>query len=298
MGSGGVEGERSPMDEKQMLEKLDRIKDIPTLPSIVFELNRLLQDPDTSVARISQTIEKDQAMALKILKLVNSAFYGFKSKVSDIRSAVIMLGFNAVRNAIVSVSVIEAFAKKIKIQDFDITDFWKHSLAVAVTSKSISYKTRINSPDNCFVGGLLHDVGKVIMAQYFQDLFAGVWNASRQQAIAFHEAEKNRVPADHAVIGAHLASRWQLPQGLTEGIRWHHDYQPAAQNCEFTLIIHLANVIVNSYDQNPDCVIEITALHPDARKLVMGALQNIGDFYTNIAEEIESAYAFFLSAAS
>jgi putative nucleotidyltransferase with HDIG domain len=298
MGGGGVEGERSRMDEKQMVEKLDRIKEIPTLPSIVFELNRLLQDPDTSVARISQTIEKDQAMALKILKLVNSAFYGFKSKVSDIRSAVIMLGFNAVRNAIVSVSVIEAFAKKIKLTDFDITDFWKHSLAVAVTSKSISYKARINSPDNCFVGGLLHDVGKVIMAQYFQDLFAGVWNASRQEAIAFHEAERNRVPANHPVIGAHLASRWQLPQGLTEAIRWHHDYQPSSQNAEFSLIIYLANIIVNSYDQDPDCLIDIGALHPDARKLIMGALQNIGDFYTNIAEEIDAAYAFFLPAKS
>jgi len=298
MGGGGVEGERSLMDEKQMVEKLDRIKEIPTLPSIVFVLNRLLQDPDTSVARISQTIEKDQAMALKILKLVNSAFYGFKSKVSDIRSAVIMLGFNAVRNAIVSVSVIEAFAKKIKLKDFDITDFWKHSLAVAVTSKSISYKTRINSPDNCFVGGLLHDVGKVIMAQYFQDLFASVWNASRQEAVAFHEAERQRVPANHAVIGAHLASRWQLPQGLTEAIRWHHDYQPSSQNADFSLIIYLSNIIVNSYNQNPDCVIDISALHPDARKLIMGALQNIGDFYTNIAEEIDAAYAFFLSAKS
>jgi len=286
------------MDEKQLVGKLDRIKEIPTLPSIVFELNRLLQDPDTSVARISQTIEKDQAMAIKILKLVNSAFYGFKSKVSDIRSAVIMLGFNAVRNAIVSVSVIEAFAKKIKLQDFDITDFWKHSLAVAVTSKSISYKTRINSPDNCFVGGLLHDVGKVIMAQYFQDLFASVWNASRQEAITFHEAEKKLVPANHAVIGAHLASRWQFPQGLTEAIRWHHDYQPASQNAEFSLIIYLANIVVNSYDQDPDCVIDIGALHPDARKLIMGALQNIGDFYTNIAEEIDSAYAFFLPGKS
>ncbi len=111
------------MDEKQLVEKLDRIKEIPTLPTIVFELNRLLQDPDTSVARISQTIEKDQAMTLKILKLVNSAFYGFKSKVSDIRSAVIMLGFNAVRNAIVSVSVIDAFSKKIKLNGLRYSRF-------------------------------------------------------------------------------------------------------------------------------------------------------------------------------
>ncbi len=94
------------MNEKEMLQQMDRIREIPTLPTIVVELNRLLQDPDTPVVRISQTIEKDQAMAFKILKLVNSAFYGFQQQISDVRNAVVMLGFNAVRNAIFSVSVI------------------------------------------------------------------------------------------------------------------------------------------------------------------------------------------------
>ncbi|MDH3878459.1 MAG: HDOD domain-containing protein, partial [Desulfobacterales bacterium] len=90
------------MDEQQFLAKLDRIKDIPTLPIIVLELNKLLRDPDTSIKTVCDTIEKDQAITLKILKLVNSAFYGFKSKISDLRNAVALLGYNAVRNAIVS----------------------------------------------------------------------------------------------------------------------------------------------------------------------------------------------------
>ena len=282
------------MDAKQILQKLDRIREIPTLPTIVFELNKLLQDPDTSVARISQTIEKDQAMALKILKLVNSAFYGFKHKISDVRNAVIMLGFNAVRNAIVSVSVIEAFGANGGLKNFDISDFWKHSLAVAVTSKSISLKTRRNSPDNCFVGGLLHDVGKVILAQYFPELFAAVWNTLQRDGGSFQEAERNVLPAPHPVLGAHLASKWQLPQGLVDAIRWHHDHQPDSANADFILIIYLANIIVNSYDENPECIIDLGALHPEARKFLMNSLQNVGDWYAGIAEEIEAAHAFFL----
>ena len=153
------------MDEQQIYKKLDRIKDIPTLPTIVFELNQHLQNPETSIAKVSETIEKDQAMALRILKLVNSAFYGFRSKVSDVKNAVVLLGFNAVRNAIVSVSVINALPKTLLFQDFEMIEFWKHSLAVAVTSKNIAQKAGTESPDNCFVGGLLHDVGKVIMAK-------------------------------------------------------------------------------------------------------------------------------------
>ena len=108
------------MDEQQVLGKLDRISDIPTLPTIVFELNKYLRDPDTSIKTVCDTIEKDQAFTLKILKLVNSAFYGFKSKISDLRNAVVLLGYNSVRNAIVFLSVINSFPKRIQLMDFDI----------------------------------------------------------------------------------------------------------------------------------------------------------------------------------
>ena len=135
------------MDETQIYKRLDSIKEIPTLPTIVFELNQHLQNPETSIARVSETIEKDQAMALKILKLVNSVFYGFRSKVSDIKNAVVLLGFNAVRNAIVSVSVVMSLPKTLLFQDFEMIDFWKHSLAVAVAGKDIAQKAGVDSPD-------------------------------------------------------------------------------------------------------------------------------------------------------
>ena len=111
------------MDEQQIIKKLDSIKDIPTLPAIVFELNKYLRDSNTSIKTVCDTIEKDQAITLKILKLVNSAFYGFKSKISDLRNAVVLLGYNAVRNAIVSLSVINSFPKNLSLKDFDISQF-------------------------------------------------------------------------------------------------------------------------------------------------------------------------------
>jgi putative nucleotidyltransferase with HDIG domain len=282
------------MDEQQFLKQLNKIKDIPTLPTIVFELNQLLEDPETSIVKVSETIEKDQAIALKILKLVNSAFYGFKSGVSDIRHAVVMLGFNAVRNAIVSVSIIDALPKSFLFQDFEMGAFWKHSLAVAVTSKNIALKARLESPDNCFVGGLLHDVGKVIMAQYFQDLFIKVWTYMQKECLSFHEAEQHELAVDHAMIGGHLARRWSLPEGLIEAIRWHQDFQPEIPNANFVLIIYLANILVNSYDENPECAIDMAALHPNAVKFLMDQLEDISDWYYGLTDEIEAAYSLFL----
>ena len=284
------------MDERQILKKLNTIKDIPTLPTIVFELNQHLRNPETSIATISETIERDQAMALKILKLINSAFFGFRSRVSDVKHAVVLLGFNAVRNAVVSVSIINALPKNIVFQNFEMDTFWKHSLAVAVASKNIAQKSGGDSPDNCFVGGLLHDVGKVIMAQYFQDLFVKVWTCMQKECLSFYEAEQQELPIDHARIGAHLAGRWALPEGLIDAIRWHQDYQPEIPNANFVMIIYLANTLVNSYGKNPDCEIDLAALHPKAVKFLMEQLEDIGDWFYGLTDEIEAACSLFLDS--
>ncbi len=106
------------IDETQFYRKLDQIKDIPTLPTIVLELNKHLQNPEASITKVSTIIEKDQAMALKILQLVNSAFYGFPHKISNVKNAVVLLGYNTVRNAIVSVSVINNPAQNAFVPGF------------------------------------------------------------------------------------------------------------------------------------------------------------------------------------
>ena len=257
-------------------------------------MNKYLRDPDTSIKTVCDTIEKDQAIALKILKLVNSAFYGFKSKISDLRNAVVLLGYNAVRNAIVSLSVINAFPKRVKLMDFDVSQFWKHSLAVAVTSKNIAQLSKKESPDNCFVGGLLHDVGKVILAQYFPKFFEAVWFTLQKEHLTFYQAERKRLPIDHSKIGAHLAAKWQLPQGLIDAIRWHHDFQPNTKNANFVKNIYLANFIVNAYDMDPDLRLDLSKMHPEVTKFMMNMMEDVGDWYTGLTGEIDAAYAFFL----
>ena len=126
------------MDKTTFLKKLDRIPDLPTLSIVDLEVNKMLQDVDVSISKLSETIEKDQAMISKILRLVNSAFYGFQSKINSISHAITILGFSTVRNAVVSIAVVDAFSGKEALEDFDISDFWKHSVAVAVTGRHMA----------------------------------------------------------------------------------------------------------------------------------------------------------------
>lgn len=282
------------MDSKTMMKKLERIEDLPTLPTILFEVNRLLEDINTSAKVLSDTIEKDQSMVVKILKLVNSAFYGFRSKVSDISNAVVLLGFNTVRNAVISVSIIKAFSGKNALKGFDITEFWKHSIAVAVTSKRLAERYRVEAPDNCFVAGLLHDIGKLILSQYFQDLFTKVWITAQKENLTFYEAEKKELSVKHPLIGSFLAKRWQFPDDLVDTIKCHHAVRKNVSNYELLLIVYVADIIVNHCTMEPEKPIDISAVHPDAVEMLGSHMENTDEWYEKLKAEIESACDFFL----
>ena len=165
---------------------------------------------------------------------------------------------------------------------------------MAVTSKNIAQLSKKESADNCFVGGLLHDTGKVILAQYFPELFETVWSTLQNEQISFYASERKTLPIDHAKVGAHLAGKWQLPQGLVDAIHWHHEFQPELKSANFVRNIYLANFIVNAYDLDPELRLDLSEMHSDVVKFMMSMMEDVGDWYTGLTSEIEAAYALFL----
>ena len=282
------------MDAKNILKSLDQIEDLPTLPAVAMEVNKMLLDEDITISQLSGAIEKDQAMVSKILKLVNSAFFGLRGRISTISHAVVVLGFNTIRNVVVSISIINAFSIKEGLDGFDIAEFWKHSVAVAVTSKYLAEKAGIHSADNCFVAGLLHDIGKIVLLQHFKDLFQKVWLAVKGKRLSFYEAEKSQIQIDHAWIGGYLAQKWQLPMPLIDAIRYHHDVKPTINDQHLLMIIHVADIIVNTYTPDSKDRMELSGVHPDALSALGNLIDTISDWYPDSQLEIESACNFFL----
>ncbi|MBW2037330.1 MAG: HDOD domain-containing protein [Deltaproteobacteria bacterium] len=282
------------MDAQTFLKQLDRTLEIPTLPVVAIKVNKMLQDCETSVKSLSHTIEKDQAIVSKILKLVNSAFYGFRCRISSIPHAVTILGFNTVRNAAVSVSIMDAFSGNNVAEGFDAADFWKHSVAVAVTSKHLAEKTRLVIPDDCFVAGLLHDLGKVVLAKYFKELFVQVWKATREQGLSFYEAEKKLLPVNHAQIGGYLTRKWQLPASLSDAVKYHHAVRKSVTNLNLLLAVHVADIIVNNYRVDTENAFALSGIYPEATKIMDSQLKSVSDWFPRVESEIESACQFFL----
>ena len=282
------------MDAQTFLKKLDSIPDLPTLPNIVIKVNNLLQDPDTSIRELGKTIETDQAMVTKILRLVNSAFYGFRSKIKNIPHAIIILGFNNVRNALVSVSIIKTFSGENAFEGFEIEDFWRHSVAVAVTSRYLSEQTRLDSPDNCFVSGLLHDIGKLVLSLHFTELFGLVWKSIREDELSFYEAERKFLPVNHAQIGGHLAKKWRFPVSLIDSITNHHAIRKSVSNLNQSLIVHTADTIANNHKGDSEITLDFSSIDPEAKRIMSGQLETVSEWFPDVVTEIESACEFFL----
>jgi len=289
------------MELKIFLEKLNRIKDIPTLPTIVMEINRMIQDDDVSIKQISQTIEKDQAITSKILKLVNSAFFGLRSKVKNASEAIVFLGMNSISNIVVSVSLIKALSSRNIPCGFSIPDFWKHSVAVALTSKYISESTGMKEPETCFTGGLLHDIGKVILLEHFPDLFQKILLDSKKEGIPFRVSEEKESPVGHDWLGGYLAEKWKLPQELIDIIKFHHTVSEEAKNPEMVMIVHSADIVVNyapsdkivTDEKDIDSV--ISRISKNVSEKIIIKIKQLPNWYPDLFESIEEACRFFIN---
>jgi putative nucleotidyltransferase with HDIG domain len=276
-----------------------------------MEVNKMLQDPNTSIKQLSGVIEKDQALVSKILRLVNSAFFGLRSEVGSIPHAITLLGFSTIRNAVISVSIIDAFKDNTSNSDgaavsstaaghgtvsgFKITDLWKHSIAVAVTSKYLSEMTRLHPLDEAFIGGLLHDMGKVALFQFFQDHFREVWRMFQTSQRPFYQIERDVLGIDHAQIGAHLAQKWQLPIELIHTIRFHHDLKAPFDSQNLLMIVHGANLIINSLYTRPSREINPSGIPPSILQALETPFHTVLDWFPDVSSQIDSACTFFIS---
>lgn len=224
---------------------LGKIDSLPTLPHLANSLVQVVTSSNTSARDVAKIVSFDQSFTFKILRLVNSAFYGFPSKIGTVTHATAILGFNVIRSLALSITVFDMFRGE--SFGFDRTAFWKHSIGVGACARLIARKIHYREPEEIFVAGLLHDIGKVVMDKYMHDEFLMVLKAVNERGLSIREAELDVLGVDHAKIGGKIADRWNLPPMLREVIRHHHDPPADMANAfeqgKIIGAIHMANII-------------------------------------------------------
>ncbi|MDA1277632.1 MAG: HDOD domain-containing protein [Verrucomicrobia bacterium] len=217
-------------------------KDLPTLSSVVHRLHEMIRNPNVSAADIGQLIAQDVALASTTLKLVNSAFYGLSQKVNSVTHAIVILGFNKVKNIALAASILKAF-ENCKSTDFDYLGFWEHSIGTATAAEVLARSLRSPYTDEAFISGLLHDQGKLILVQYFPEEFQKVSTLIHTNRITMHKAEQEVMGFDHSLVGTWLAEKWKFPEHLSLAIRMHHKPAMARQHNELIQIVHTADIL-------------------------------------------------------
>ncbi|MDA0747608.1 MAG: HDOD domain-containing protein [bacterium] len=227
------------MERAEMRRLVEKITSLPTLPGSVTRITQMLDNPDTTASEVGKEIAKDQVLSAKVLKLVNSGFYGFSQPISTIPHAMVLLGFNVVKTLVLSTSVLDMMAQSME-------GLWQHSLACARTCGIIARYVDLDDPEEVSVTGLLHDLGKVVMEEHMKDVFDEVVQRVQNEKMLFYKAEEEVMEVTHANIGGWLLEKWQLPSQLVEPIMYHHSFHPSRQHADRTAVLHLADILVRA----------------------------------------------------
>jgi len=271
---------------------------VPTLPTVLTRVLNLLEEENSSAGDLERIIQHDQALSSKVLSVANSAYYGFRQQIDTVRRAVVALGFDEIRSICLGAGLL-GFLQQNAFRDPDFAgELWLHSLAVAEATRIIAVRTNSDEVDRAFTAGLLHDLGKVVLAAFFPDDLEALLSLQEQEAIAYHDAEI-ALGMEHWEIGKVLAGHWELPLVLEEAIGFHHNPSPSQTYFQLTAAVHLANELAHQLgigqagdDQH------LGACAPEALAILEGGkadLDSIRDELQARREGIESLWRTLVS---
>ena len=222
-------------------QALASMGDVATLPEVTIKIIEIVEDRTSTARDLHEVIKNDPALSVKVLKVVNSAFYGLPGQVASVDRAIILLGLSAVKNIAIAASIARLFKGKKISEKFSAADLWKHSVSVAVAAHTIAkLSPHPVMPDEIFVAGMIHDIGMMVERQTFPDEFAEVIRRCSETGIDFLECERQVIGADHQAFGVGLTTKWKFPRHLRAAVGFHHN--PEALSIELRNIASLIKV--------------------------------------------------------
>ncbi len=284
------------MDSSQNIEEIIKDhKELPTLPGVAIKILDAVGKDQTNLQEIADIISTDPPLSAKVLKLINSPFYGLPTKITSVQRAINLLGLNTVKNLALSFSLLNAHKNGDK-EDFDYTVFWKNSLVSAIAAKTIAQKTFPDFAEDAFFLGLLHNIGILALLQCFPDKYGLVLDKTKDGHSTYHEAEDHIFGANHMDVGGYLAKSWGLPETFASPIEYHHQPDKLKTNAsdikKLTQILHLSSLFGDLF-HHPDKRLYLGQVEWHAKE--HGQFENLqlDEIINHIHEQTMLVFPFF-----
>jgi len=256
-----------------------QVANLPALPTTVHEINRILDSPEATIDQIAKIIGYDQAMAAKVLRMVNSPIYGFPGRISTVQHALTLLGFNVIRGLVFSTVVFDAI-------NSGMSGLWDHSLGCSLACAEIARATGKKNPEEYAVAGLLHDLGKAVFSLQLPEARKEVDWLVETQDISFFEAESRVLGFGHDRINKWLVEHWNLPLFLKEALVHHHDPMKAEFYPEVAAAVQLGDFFARLYDCGFGGDRGVNAVDPHCVKILGLNQKKIEELTDSVGEEI------------
>jgi putative nucleotidyltransferase with HDIG domain len=224
------------------------IEKMPSLPTSVAKILEVCNDPKASPADLNRIISVDPVLMGKVMKLINSAYYGLNQEITSLVRAIIMLGINTVKNLSLSTAVFGTSGKAIKSQALNMDGFWRHSLCVGVTAKLIATERKVDKKmlEEYFIGGLLHDIGKIPLNNRLSEDYVQVMALSDREVLPLYQAESQIFGMNHADVGGIIVDSWKLGYEIQDAVRYHHAPQSyEGEHKDLLYTVAMANNFAN-----------------------------------------------------
>ncbi|NWH04380.1 HDOD domain-containing protein [Desulfobacter latus] len=280
----------------QAVLTLDR-DTLPSFPQVAAKLLEISKDDTVPLAELTKIVETDPGISIRVLELVNSAFYGLGRKVTSLSDAVVILGLDEIKKLALTIAIFEKIFKTGHTKEFNRLMFWRHSLAVAVLSMKIAQKIEYPNPQEAYTAGLLHDVGKIFLdLQGHRDYGEFIRNLSESTDLVI-EKERSEIGLGHDDIGAFFCDRWQLPENLVLVVKYHHqpfeNHDLSEDEKKLIAIVCMANFLCWIQGMGSFDFIRPPILAPEVEACINPEKVDIINCILDMNKEIEQISAFY-----
>jgi len=229
------------------IQLVKNVESVVSLPTIFTRIDELINSPDSNLTDIADVISEDPGLAVRLLKVANSAMFNFPAEIDTITRAITVIGTRQLRDLVLATKVISVF-KNIDSETINMEEFWKHSIATGIMARILASLRREPNTEYYYLLGLLHEVGRLVMYMEIPDLMSRAVTNSVENNVALHQSELSVIGFDHSMVGAELMDAWNLPESMRDAICYHHRPSLSLNYADDAGIIHVSDLIVNALE--------------------------------------------------